>query len=224
MTLQPVSDDISGTTLFPEYSTLYDLVVSEVAGLTDEQLDFESERWGWSKWSIRRQLRHMAGVPFSWLVVRWGKKLFPEGDPRVQRFRRQAGSGFDRIDMNRYQEMPIVLAMLREAIDLTRSVLAERSIGFLRHQMYLNEDSPQWNQTPEWKLMELAHPSGLGVMGDPPKTFMTLEASIRHVYFEETTHLYNIQRLKRAQGLHAVAKLPRLGYWVVNGWDVSEAQ
>ena len=44
---------------------------------------------------------------------------------------------------------------------------------------------------------------------------MTLEATIRHVYFEETTHLYNIQRLKRAQGLPTVVDIPRVGYWVL---------
>jgi hypothetical protein len=52
---------------------------------------------------------------------------------------------------------------------------------------------------------------------------MTLEATVRHIYFEETTHLYNIQRLKRAQGLQAVAELPGVGYWVLDGWDRSEA-
>ena len=67
-----------------------------------------------------------------------------------------------------------------------------------------------------------AHPTGLTVAGDPAKTAWTLEASIRHVYFEEVTHLYNIQRLKRAQGLQSVADLPRVGYWVVEGWDTSE--
>ena len=45
---------------------------------------------------------------------------------------------------------------------------------------------------------------------------------MRHIYFEETTHLYNIQRLKKAQGLTAVVDVPRVGYWVVDGWDRSE--
>ena len=42
------------------------------------------------------------------------------------------------------------------------------------------------------------------------------------MYFEFVTHLYNIQRLKRAQGLTAVVKLPGVGYWVLPGWDRSE--
>ena len=45
MTSQPVSDDLPGTVLFPEYATLYDLIDAEVRDLTDEQLDFRSDEW-----------------------------------------------------------------------------------------------------------------------------------------------------------------------------------
>jgi hypothetical protein len=45
---------------------------------------------------------------------------------------------------------------------------------------------------------------------------------LRHLYFEEVTHLYNVQRLKRAQGLPTVVVVPRVGYWVLDGWDRSE--
>jgi hypothetical protein len=51
---------------------------------------------------------------------------------------------------------------------------------------------------------------------------MTLEATLRHIYFEETIHLSNIQRLTRAQGLSTVVGVPRGGYWVVDGGDRSE--
>jgi hypothetical protein len=52
---------------------------------------------------------------------------------------------------------------------------------------------------------------------------MTLEGTFRHLYFEELTHLYNIQRLKRAQGLPTVVEIPRIGYWILEAWDRSEA-
>ena len=71
-------------------------------------------------------------------------------------------------------------------------------------------------------LMIKAHSTGFTVTREPDKEIMTLEASMRHIYFEEITHLYNIQRLKRAQGLPGVVDLPRVGYWVVDGWDRSE--
>ena len=68
-----------------------------------------------------------------------------------------------------------------------------------------------------------AHPTGITPADEPGKGVMLLEASIRHIYFEEITHLFNIQRLKRAQGLSTVSELPRVGYWTLDGWDISEA-
>jgi hypothetical protein len=224
MAQEPLTDDSPGADLFPEYSTLYGLIVSEVEGLTDVQLDFESERWEWSKWSIRRQLRHMEGVIFGWLVVHWGETLFPDGENGVRVVGRLTDSRFDRMDRERSWETPVIMAELKEGIDMTLGALAERSVSFLREHTYIAEQSPEWNQSPEWKAMLKAHPAGLTVTGDPAKTVWTLEATIRHVYFEEVTHLYNIQRLKRAQGLHSVADLPRVGYWVMEGWDTSEPQ
>ena len=48
MTQQTVSDNSPGGVLFPEYKTLYDLISREVDGLSDQQLDWESDRWEWS--------------------------------------------------------------------------------------------------------------------------------------------------------------------------------
>ena len=217
MTQQPIIDDSPGADLFPEYATLYDLIASEVEGLSDAELDFESERWEWSKWSIRRQLSHMASALVRWLVVRWGDTLFPDGDHGVRDVEGMLDATYDRrMDESRYWELPVILEKLKEAIDLTQRVLADRSVGFLRDHTYLQDQAQQW------ELMIKAHPTGFTVTDDPAKKIMTLEATIRHLYFEEVTHLYNIQRLKRAQGLRAVADLPRVGYWVVDGWDTSE--
>ena len=69
-----------------------------------------------------------------------------------------------------------------------------------------------------------AHPTAVTPTEQANKVTMQLEGSIRHIYFEEITHLFNIQRLKRAQGLPTVSDLPRVGYWTLDGWDVSEAQ
>ena len=71
-------------------------------------------------------------------------------------------------------------------------------------------------------LSAKAHPTGVTPTDDPENVAITLEYTMRHVYFEEITHLYNIQRLKRAQGLPNVVEVPRVGYWVVDGWDRSE--
>ena len=217
MSAQTVGDSAPAADLFPEYETLYELIASEVAGLTEGQLDFESDRWGWSGWSIRRQLSHMASLLYRWLLVRWGDTLFPEGQHGVDDVYGLAQSDYDRrMDEKRYWELSVVMEKLKGGIDLARLVLAERTVGFLRSHAYLHHVSPYW------ELMLKAHPTGFTPTDDPDNLSMNLESTMRHMYFEEITHLYNIQRLKRAQGLTAVAEIPQVGYWVVEGWDRSE--
>ena len=217
MAEQSIADSSPGSVLFPEYETLYDLIDSEVQGLSDQELDFVSDRWGWSEWSIRHQLSHMASLIYRWMLIRWGDTLFPDGDHGVEDIKGLAQSDFDRrMDENRYWTLPAIMEQLQGGIDLARRVLADRNVGFLRGHTYAMDMSPQWD------LMLKAHPTGFSVTHEPDKEIMTLEASMRHIYFEETTHLYNIQRLKRAQGLQANVDLPKVGYWVVDGWDRSE--
>ncbi|CUV02541.1 hypothetical protein MGWOODY_Clf2511 [hydrothermal vent metagenome] len=51
---------------------------------------------------------------------------------------------------------------------------------------------------------------------------VTLEATFRHRYFEHITHLYNIQRLKKAQGLPTKIEIPIEGYLALPWWDLSQ--
>ena len=44
----------------------------------------------------------------------------------------------------------------------------------------------------------------------------------RHRYFEHITHLYNIQRIKLAQGLTTETEVPMEGYMALPGWDLSK--
>jgi hypothetical protein len=68
--------------------------------------------------------------------------------------------------------------------------------------------------------LQQAHPHGFAPSPtDPARWILSLEGTARHLYFEATTHLYNIQRLKRAQGLSVCVNLPRIGYYVLPGWD-----
>ena len=218
---QIITDRSPGTVLFPEYNGLYELITREVEGLTDAQLDFSSAQWAWAAWSIRRQLSHMAFATYWWLVVRWGATLFPDGNHGIDDVQDLTVSDFDRrLDERRYWDLPILLEKLRAGITLIQRVLAERSVGFLRSQTYLLEVRHEFR--PIWRLLIQAHPTGITVTADGSKLSMTLEAMLRHLYFEETTHLYNIQRLKRAQGLSTIADVPRVGYWVLDGWDRSE--
>ncbi len=93
----------------------------------------------------------------------------------------------------------------------------ERNVGFPRSHTIPHQRSPQW------VMMFKAHPSGIEPTSAVEEGTISLEATLRHMYFEDVTHLYNIQRLKRAQGLPTVVDVPRVGYWVLEGWDRSEA-
>lgn len=216
MTASHILDDAPAARLFPEYSDLYDLIVPEVTGLTDAQLDWTSERWEWAHWSIRRQTSHMASLLFRWLVVRWGDALFPDGDHGVEDVQAVALSANDRALDARYHTMPQILGKLSEGIALAQRVLNERDAGFLRSSAITQEHSASR------ALTNRAHPHGITVDADAGIETITLESTFRHMYFEETTHLYNIQRLKRAQSLPTVTEVPRVGYWMLDGWDRSE--
>ena len=213
---QQTADDAPGSVLFPEYATLYDLITPEVEGLSDEQLDFESDRWEWSKWSIRIQLSHMAALTYRWLAVRWGETLFPDGEHGVEDLSVIADAADRGLDSSRRLEVGDIMTRLEEGINLAQRVLDGRSVGFLRgHTLFREGQASSGSQ-----ITMKAHRSG--VTQTAGGSVWTLEATVRHVYYEEITHLYNIQRLKRAQGLPTVVEVPRVGYWVVEGWDTSE--
>ena len=217
MSLQTVTDDAPGTVLFPEYQELYDLITREVTVLTEAQLDFRSDQCAWADWSIRRQLSHMASLIYGWMIVRLGQTLFPDGNHGIDDIQNLTTPGFDRrLDDRRYRDLPVILHALQNGIALIQRVLAQHSVGFLRN--HTNERTVG----DHWRLMHQAHPRGVTLDAESSKVVMTIEATLRHIYFEETTHLYNIQRLKRAQGLSTAVAVPQVGYWVLDGWDRSE--
>ena len=87
------------------------MISEEIDGLSEEQLDFESDRWGWSKWSIRRNLSHMASGDVRWLILRWGDQLFPEGLPEIEDLEGIANSPYDRrLDETKYWSVPDIIA------------------------------------------------------------------------------------------------------------------
>ena len=217
MNLQTITDEAPGTMLFPEYAELYALIEREVTGLTDAQLDFRSDQWAWADWSIRRQLSHMASLIYGWMIVRLGPTLFPDGNHGIADIQNLTTPGFDRrLDDRRYQDLSIILHALQDGIALIQRVLAQRSVGFLRGHTIERTVGDHWH------LMQQAYTSGLTLDAESGTVVMTIEATLRHIYFEEITHLYNIQRLKRAQRLSSIVEVPRVGYWVLDGWDRSE--
>ena len=218
MTNQLIADDSPASALFPEFDTLYDLIANEARGLTDEQLDWTSDDYAWAEWSIRNQFSHMASLLYRWLILRCGATLFPDGDHGVEDVQIIANSPSNRrLDDDKYWEMAVILEMLDGGVKLAQRVLSERSVSFLRSHSIVSEASASWD------LMLQAHPEGITISEDKTMRIMRYDAMIRHIYFEETTHLYNIQRIKRAQGLPTVSEVPKVGYWAIEGWDTSEA-
>ncbi|MFW6195604.1 MAG: hypothetical protein ACOC5M_03670 [Chloroflexota bacterium] len=218
MSQERIPDKEPARHLFPEFTGTSGLVHEEVAGLTDDQLDWESDRWEWSKWSIRRQISHMASLTYRWLLSRWGDQLFPDGSGIAPDLvEALAESPHDRrLDENRFWEMPDIERALNDALSLAESVLERRTAGDMR------AITVSLSQGSHWDVMIKAHP--YGVERDPATglSTLTLEATFRHMYFEHITHLYNVQRLKRAQGLEARVELPHVGYWTLPEWDRSE--
>ena len=209
--------NISGSEVFPEFDDLFELIRSEISGLSNQQLDYTSDNWDWSGWSIRNQLSHMASLIPRWLIIRWGSTIFPDGDHGFSDIEAITNSTSDRrLDDDTYWEISKIMATLEASIDLTKDALRNLTLNFMSSRNIDRE------ATPQWLSMSRAHPHGITATGNPASGTMTLEATFRHIYFEQITHLFNIQRLKRAQGLKSVSLLPDVGYWTLNDWDRSE--
>ena len=218
MTQPEITADSSAILLFPQFrQEIYDMYVQELAGLTDEQLDFQSDRWGWSEWSIRRNVSHVASGDFRWLLQRWGENLFTNGLPEIDDWDGIIDSPYDRrLDETKYWELDSILAVLRKSMDFCCSVLESETVAGMR--------SKEISATVGGQLHWLqAHPNGVREdPANPPMGYVTLEATFRHRYYEYLTHLYNIQRLKKAQGLEVKVDIPFIGYHALPDWDRSE--
>ncbi len=220
MAERPSDDNAPATAMFPQFeSELYAMVDAEVNGLTDEQLGWESERWEWSKWSIRRQVSHIAFFMRAWLITRWGEQLFPQGLSELGELADFPASPDQRwLEESKYRELPDLLTKVDESMRLAQLVLASETVGSMARKEIPGPDS-----SPLWSQLANAHPVGMRRDDENPNSsYITLEATFRHMYYEVTTHLYNIQRLKRAQGLAAAQEIPFEGYWALPDWDRSE--
>ncbi len=218
MTQPEFSGDTPGIEVFPQFrQEIYDMYRQELAGLTDEQLDFTSDRWGWSEWSIRFNLSHVASGDFRWLLQRWGENLFTDGLPEIDDWAGIIDSPYDRrLDETRYWEVDDIFAVMRKSMDFVCSILEGETVESMRGRELRSSVGGQLH----W--LE-AHPNGVREdPEDPPWGYINLEATFRHRYFEYMTHLYNIQRLKKAQGLEVVVDVPNVGYHALPDWDRSE--
>ncbi len=203
--------------LFPQYWKLDSMVRGEIAGLDDAALDWTNDAFGWAGWSIRQQTSHMASVVYRWLLVRWRDQLFADGIPiSEERLGHVNSTRHDRrLDEDVFYTPEQILGAMEEAMQIAQSVLRRVTVHEGRKMLVTRAPSPQW------AMMTQAHPHGVTVT--PDGGTLTLEATFRHMYFEYMTHMFNVQRIKRAQGLPAIVRLPADGYHTIDGWDVSEA-
>jgi hypothetical protein len=220
MTQEQLSEDTPGDRLFPQFGQeLYDMLGSEAEGLTDHQLDWQSDDWEWSKWSIRLQVSHMVSFIRNWLLIRWGDQLFPQGTAHLGQladFPQSSSGPF--LDESRSWSLSELMEEIDRAMKLAQHVLSGETVATLRLKEVSVPGTSEF-----WRMAGAAHSVGFNPdPNDPEKILLTLETTFRHLYYEYTTHMYNIQRLKRAQGLSAATQIPAEGYWVLPHWDQSE--
>ena len=156
---------------------------------------------------------------YRWMLLRWGEQLFPEGpeldDSQITAL---AASDTDRaLDENIFKSIDDITHALDNGLALAQKLLDSHTVAQMRSMTIKAEQGRHWD------LMINAHPTGIERNRETGISILTMEGTFRHMYFELITHLFNIQRLKRAQGLEAATDLPRVGYYVIDGWDVSEA-
>ena len=217
MVEQNVNPDDIGLSMFPLFNEYEEMVSTELEGLTDAQLDWTSDRWGWSGWSIRNNISHVASHLFRWYILRWGDQIFPEGIPFRDEVDYLAALPHRQLDKEQWWEIDQVLGKLSEALEMVREILSKETLASLNNKTITLESPSFYDQIAD------AYPGTLMQdPEDPNMGIMTLEGCFHHSEGELVTHLYNVQRLKRAQGLKANVTLPQIGYWILPTWDRSE--
>ena len=216
----------------PGFTTIYATVEKETQELRDKQLDWTSEHYAWAEWSIRNNVSHMASSLFRWFLIRWGHQrysslnvfstanipvLYPENIPYESELSFLAQVPTRRLDDDRYWDMPVILGKLSDGIDIVRTLLERETLGFMQTHHIVPEQVGQWINLKTMKPGTV-YPD----TNNPARWCLTLEGTCWHLYYELVTHLYNIQRIKRAQGLPIKSDLHQEGYWTLTHWDRSE--
>lgn len=203
-----------------DFDALKEMFRKEIAGLTDEQLDWDNPEEEWSAWSIRRQVSHVALAYFFWMVKVWGKVLWPDNPPLDPVDFRKAGVYDRRLDEEVYWKMEDIWAKFEEAFAFVKRAAEGRSEEELNTLSVRRAFGPDLNMGQTdlkvhtyWAFVSSFHPDGVSQDPEEETAFIfTLAGVFRTLYWEALTHLRTIQRLKEAQGLSSAVQIPREGY------------
>lgn len=204
----------AGPGTMPWYPHIGDWVRAEIAGLTDEQLDFDDQapdrEWMW--WSIRRQVSHIAWDALVFPSRRCADLLWPGEDTPDpigwEEHRLGPDNRWDReLSRDRFWELDDILPMVDLGMSWLERVVTEQPIETLRATT-----KSVWGSY-FWEYVITTLPRGAGPDPDVPGNLAyTLEGSLWMVFYEALSHVRSIQRLKLHQGLDLAVELPRVGY------------
>jgi hypothetical protein len=198
---------------WPDYQEFYRWMCDETEGLTEVQLDFDSQdpAQTWMEWSIRRQVSHITWVMLSVMHGRFQPFLWPDGRVptpiRWEDHRMPHMKSDRRLDESVHWELDNILEKAKLAVDWATQVVATVPIETLRGT------ERAYTATDFWLHVLPVIPRGAWIDADNPhRIHFTLEASLWMMYWESLVHLYTVQRLKRAQGLSTRVAIPSVGY------------
>ncbi len=213
-----MADPNAATELSAQFGDFGPLIAAELEGLTEDQLDWSSDRWEWANWTIRNNVSHMASLMIRWPLMRMADALFPDGKPVLEEQQLLMESKYDRrLDDDIFWDIGVLRDKLSQGLQLAQDILARDSAeGVLGLEATVDFGGPFERHAQLYEGEARQEP------GDPPLWRIRVGAVMRHMYYELTTHLYNVQRLKRAQGLQAAVSPPEVGYWMLPEWDRSE--
>ena len=197
--------------VWPDYEGFYRDVCQELDGLSETQLDFDAPEPEWMRWSIRRQVSHMAWVMLSVMHRRFHAFLWPDGRIPTpiewDEHRLPTMKSDRRLDESVRWEIADIVDKIKLAADWATQVINMVPINVLR------TTERAYTLTQFWLHILPVIPRGAWIDAqEPNRVHITLEASLWMIYWETAVHLYTVQRLKRAQGLPTRVTIPRVGY------------
>jgi len=199
--------------IWPDYQEFYRWLCHEVDGLSEVQLDFDSQEpqqeWMW--WSSRRQISHIAWVLLVFMHRRCHMFLWPDGNiPTPIRWEDHhlKGMKFDRrLDETLYWDVADLLDKVELGIEWATQVVTTVPLETIRSTESVHRGTPFWRH-----VIQLLPRGTWADTQEPSLIHYTLEASLWMVYWEILTHLYTIQRFKQVQNVPIRVTLPRVGY------------